>query len=83
MTKRLRFEEMSLKNRKTQQWLVTCNDVVLGAVRFYGSWRQFCFFPDAQTLYERSCLREIADFCEKQSATLRQTWKKRKPEGIS
>lgn len=42
--------------------------VILGTVKWYGAWRQYASFPCEQTLYEKTCLREIADFCE--SATV-------------
>lgn len=37
----------------------------IGQVRWFGSWRKYCFFPYEETVYEEVCLREIAEFCEK------------------
>ena len=31
-------------------------------IKWYGSWKQYCYFPDGQTLYSRSCLKDICDF---------------------
>ena len=38
--------------------------MILGTVKWYGQWRKYCFMPNGQTVYEQTCLREIADFCE-------------------
>jgi hypothetical protein len=37
---------------------------ILGEIRWFGRWRCYSFFPDTDTLYEQTCLRDIADFCE-------------------
>jgi len=39
----------------------------LGEVRWYGPWRCYAFFPAGGTLFEKDCLRDIADFCEQRS----------------
>lgn len=36
----------------------------LGVVKWHGAWRQYAFFPYAETLYEPTCLRELAAFVE-------------------
>lgn len=36
--------------------------IVLGIVKWYGSWRQYCFFPESKTLWNRTCLLEIGGF---------------------
>ena len=55
----------------TRIWIVKtlAGDTILGLVKWWGAWRCYCFFPAAETLYEKVCLREIADFCEQ--ATVR------------
>lgn len=35
----------------------------LGEVRWYAHWRQYVFMP-VNAIFDRHCLREIADFCE-------------------
>lgn len=39
--------------------------ILLGEIRWYGSWRCYAFFPSANTLFERECMRTIADVCER------------------
>jgi len=54
--------------RKTRIWWVIPDggETALGEVRWYGPWRQYSFFTSSSTpaVFERKCLRDIADFCE-------------------
>ncbi len=50
------------KSGKTQIWAVVNGDVELGDVMWYGPWRKYCFFPERDTIFEESCLRDIAAF---------------------
>lgn len=34
----------------------------LGEVKWYGAWRQYCYFPLVQAIYSSGCLNDIADF---------------------
>ena len=60
-------------DKKTDTFTVIANDggVDLGEVKFYGAWRKFCFFPNHDTVFEQDCLRDIAIFCEQQTAAWR------------
>jgi hypothetical protein len=44
--------------------VLTEDNVKLGEIRWFGRWRCYSFFPFTDTLYEHTCLRDIADFCE-------------------
>ena len=44
----------------TQVW--TVDDI--GVVKWFGRWRKYSFFPNADSVYEETCLREIAEFCQ-------------------
>jgi len=50
---------------KTKIWTVrnTQTRISLGE----GRWRQYSFLPNADLVFERTCLRTIADFCERQT----------------
>jgi hypothetical protein len=75
MSKWIKFVQMPrATDRKTDTWQVFGNDggVDLGAVKFYGAWRKFSFFPSPDTLFEKDCLRDIADFCELQTKQWRE-----------
>lgn len=34
----------------------------LGVVKWYPSWRQYCYFPIVQAVYSAGCLKDIQDF---------------------
>lgn len=72
--KRLRFikavqlgDIVDRKPPKTKVWVVrnTQARVTLGFIRWFGRWRQYSFFPEPELVFERGCLRTIADFCER------------------
>jgi len=50
----------------TERWQVETKDGngILGIVKWYPSWRRYCFFPERDTVFEQDCLRDIAQFCE-------------------
>jgi hypothetical protein len=54
------------KKPKTDIW--SCynakNDWLLGQIKWYSGWRQYCYFPE-NALFSRSCLLDIADFLKK------------------
>jgi hypothetical protein len=60
------------KSGKTSEWRVRPEGKpdlgpCLGVVKWYASWRKYAFNPSANTVFEQDCLREIADFCERQT----------------
>lgn len=59
------FEEQPMRaSRKTKMWLV-CSKTsggALGTVKWYSQWRRYCFFPEACSLFDTKCLREITSF---------------------
>jgi len=34
---------------------------LLGVIAWYASWRQFCFFPEADTVWSNGCLADVQD----------------------
>jgi hypothetical protein len=77
MNKRLRFiRAIQLADivgppPKTKIWRVrnALTRIDLGDVRWFGRWRQYSFFPNAELVFEKTCMRTIADFCERQTRT--------------
>lgn len=56
---------------KTLTWRVLTAErrpLILGEIKWYSQWRCYAFFPTTGTLYEKRCLRDIANFCEKATA---------------
>ena len=37
---------------------------LLGQIRWWASWRQYCFFPLAQRVFSKGCLNDICSFIE-------------------
>jgi len=62
-TKYLRFERVENPGRKTMVWEVVSQSggFVLGHIKWHGAWRQYCFFPSAETLFNTDCLDAITD----------------------
>lgn len=62
-TKWLRFVWMSTTG-KTDVWYVRAKDgdVLLGVIKWYGPFRAYSFFPQANCVFEKTCLGNITDF---------------------
>ena len=58
--------------------VLTKDNVKLGEIRWFSRWRKYCFFPWTDTIYEETCLRDISQFIEEETATQRASAKKRK-----
>lgn len=70
------------KSGKTEVWKVLTKDgnIVLGHIRWYGPWRCYSFlissrYGKSDFVFEKTCLRDIANFCENQTKLQRETWK--------
>ncbi len=61
---------------KTKVWDVLSKEtnIPLGQVRWFGRWRKYAFFPNNDTVFEPTCLNELAGFCQEQTAE----WRKAK-----
>jgi hypothetical protein len=50
---------------KTKLWgIQSLGGNVLGMVSWFAAWRKYTFSPEHGTIFDPSCLREIADFVE-------------------
>jgi len=38
------------------------SDDTIGVIRWYGGWRQWCFFPAASSIWSDGCLADVQDF---------------------
>ena len=77
-TQYLRFVLANVQKPKTAVWLVLTKDSEkedagheLGQVRWFGRWRKYAFFPAMNTVYEQTCLRDLAAFCERETSAHR------------
>lgn len=63
----IHFSELPAPERKTKVWTCATNSerIGLGGVRWYGAWRQYCYFPfqyAGEFVYSEGCLKDIAEF---------------------
>lgn len=51
---------------KTKVWNIISRGSgrLLGQIRWYGPWRQYCFYPTAETLFNVGCMGDIIAFIE-------------------
>ena len=50
---------------KTQVWTVRDQGKeTLGYVKWFAPWRSYAFEPEPNMVFEKTCLKEIARFCE-------------------
>ena len=51
-------------NGKTFKWEVVNRDSLqaIGEIKWYGRWRQYCFFPDQWTVFSTGCMQDIVHF---------------------
>jgi len=61
------INECHAKGRKTRIFAVRRNDKyglahLLGLIKFNGAWRQYIFYPEANTIWSAGCKEEICKF---------------------
>jgi len=65
-SKYLEFRLVPVDNgpAKTDIWEVLNknSEVRLGQIRWYGAWRQYCYFPRRETVMSSECLDDITTF---------------------
>ncbi len=47
---------------KTEIWNIISKSSksILGQIKWYGAWRQYCFFPSRSTLFNITCLDDVS-----------------------
>lgn len=52
------------EGRKTNVWWVENrrSGARLGEIKWYGAWRQYCFYPEANCVFNKGCLLDIQQF---------------------
>ena len=67
MKEHLKFEERPTLNKKTKRFNIISKNlnIQLGTISWYPQWRQYCFYPEENTVYSEGCLEEIFKFLEK------------------
>ena len=59
-------EQITPAGRKTKIWWVRAKEggTLLGEIGWYGAWRQYVFYPRQATIFNRTCLRDLAAACD-------------------
>lgn len=60
-------EKIELPKRKTpiyKLFSMSNQDIKLGEIKWFGAWRQYCFYPEGNTIFDRKCLTYINNFLE-------------------
>ena len=64
--KYIRFLEALQVSPKTKRWHISPKEGgIIGEVRWFGRWRQYSAYLNG--IFEKTCLRDIANFCEEQT----------------
>lgn len=52
---------------KTEIWnvLSSSNDFILGQIKWYAPWRQYCFNPSPHTIFNTICMSDIRAMIKK------------------
>lgn len=66
MAKWITFEQQPMGDKKTKTFYVYNKEshTLLGTVSWYGAFRQYSFTSYGKIIYEKQCLRDIADFLD-------------------
>ena len=40
------------------------NNDRIGIIKWYSMWRQYCFFPEADTVWNKECLNDVNEFIQ-------------------
>lgn len=61
ITSKYMMFDMVLDTGKTQRWAIISKSsgFLLGEIKWFGEWRQYCFFPSQGTVFNGSCLDDI------------------------
>jgi len=61
----LHFRDISdlFPKRTTTVWICkNSSGILLGSIKWFGKWRQYCFFPENDTVFNTGCMSDITDF---------------------
>lgn len=69
-----------LPGQSTWRWNVLAQEggAYLGMVKWFGRWTKYTFTPDGNSVFESTCLREIADFIEQRTTDQRRAAAKKR-----
>jgi hypothetical protein len=63
----IQFREIIVPT-KTKRWEIISKSsgFRLGIIKLYAPWRQYCFFPERMTIWNKDCLEDIHGFLKQE-----------------
>ena len=72
-------QENIIPKRKTEIWCICIQDnattIFIGDIKWNQHWRRYCLYPNDMTYWDKECLNEIAEFCDKETEKRKRMWK--------
>ena len=66
MKTKYKYIEFILCKRLPKTKVYNCfpkgKDWAIGTIKWYPPWRQYCFFPEGDTVFNNTCQNDIAEF---------------------
>lgn len=63
MSDYIRFETYAKKLKTKVYGVVNIKSGFrIGIIKWYSAWRQYCFYPDEETIFNTECMQYIIDF---------------------
>ncbi len=63
-----KYIEFNLIEEKPKTSVYSVNNlssgIILGTIKWYPAWRQYCFFPKGNTVYSMGCINDIESFIQ-------------------
>ena len=61
-SKYLEFDKIG-DTGKTEVWNIISksSEFILGQIKWYGAWRQYCFWPTTHTVFNVECINDVAN----------------------
>ena len=60
--KYIRFHVIERKEKTKIYGVFTKDNDLIGTIKWYSRWRQYCFFPDKDTVWSNGCLKDLCNF---------------------
>ena len=64
-TEFLTFEEREPKEKTKVFSIATKAGTIIGWIQWYGGFRKYSFFPEANTVWDENCLKDVQSFIGK------------------
>lgn len=59
-TQYLRFDDIEVKQKTKLIAIVNVHhDEHIGTIKWFGKWRQYCFYPNENTIWNKDCLNDV------------------------